>query len=215
MRRMNRLLRILPFLLLALLGVVFVACTSGGGGAINDDGTGFDLDGGARDGDADAEEEAVYQAILRTTGGDKAECSGVPALSIGAFGNPAAEPPVPSTAVPNGTKEEATVVAVFCKVAPKAGGFAVYATVGRSGTTFELEADVDAQGASTAAGVTLIGPNGTWSSETCTLTQTGPQMGVANGRYWATFSCPGATSTENVSCDLSGEVRLENCDEKE
>lgn len=188
------------------LGLLAFACASsnnGSGATSSPDGSIDDLDAG--DG-GDAEKDEDQQAILRT-GGSGAGCEDVPDLAIGTFGDAGVEP----KPVPNGTREDATVVAVNCRVIPANGGYSVYATVGRSGTTFELEANVDSNGATTAGGVSLIGPAGTWQSETCTLSQTSPQMGVTTGRYWAVFSCPASTSTPNVTCDLFGEVRVENC----
>lgn len=204
---MTRSLRFLGFVP-PVLAVLAFACGSsdnnGSGATPSPDGS-FDLDAGT---DADAEEEKDQQAILRTQGAGMG-CEDVPDLAIGDFGSAdAGTLPKP---VPNGTREDATVVAVNCRVIPASGGFSVYATVGRSGTTFELEANVDSNGATTAGGVSLIGPAGTWQSETCTLSQTSPEMGVGTGRYWGVFSCPASTSTPNVTCDLFGEIRVENC----
>jgi hypothetical protein len=202
------------FLPLGLALVAFAACSSGGGsgGPIDGSDAGFFDATRTEGGDA---EDVPQQAVLRTSGSGEAGCADVPVLEIGEFGNPAAEPPVPATPIPNGRREDGSIVQVYCEVVPKGGGYRVYATVGRSGTTFELEADVDSSGATNAGGVVLIGPKGTWTSETCTLAQSAPYMGVATGRYWATFSCPSSTSTPNVTCDVAGEVRLENCTQKE
>lgn len=202
MTRSFRFLRLLPP---ALALVAFACGTSNDntGSTSSPDG-GFDID--ASDFDSGDAREADQQAILRT-GGSGAGCEDVPDLAIGDFGDAGTV----ARPVPNGTREDATVVAVNCRVVPASGGYTIYATIGRSGTTFELEANVDSNGATTNGGVSLIGPAGTWQSETCTLSQTSPEMGVGSGRYWAAFSCPASTSTPNVTCDLFGEVRVENC----
>lgn len=208
---MNRYARLLRFLPTAL---VFLACSSssstGGsssGGGV--DGGGTDQDGGgAGDGDTETKQQGILK-ISTTNSDGGGTCTDAPELAIGEFGD--VEANKPARVVPNGTKENGTVVAVSCKVVSASGGFSVYGTVGRSGTTFEILADVDSKGASSAGKMTFIGPNGTWSSETCVLSQPLATMGVAAGRYWAAFSCPSSTSTENLTCDVSGEIRLENC----
>lgn len=203
---MRRSLRVFGFLVPAAVIFACSSSDSSSGTTATPDG-GVDLD----DSSVDAL-KSTQQAILRTDGSGTG-CEAVPDLAIGDFGDPANN--VPAKPIPNATREDGSVIAVFCQVFPKDGGFRVYATVGRSGTTFELDANVDSAGAETTAAMSLIGPDGTWKSQTCTLSQTSPQMGVATGRYWAKFSCPSSTSTPNVTCDVSGEIRLENCSDHE
>ena len=81
------------------------------------------------------------------------------------------------------------------------------------GTTMSLttSATVDAQGGTTAGKLELKGNGAEWSSSSCKLDATGVQMGVAAGRYWATFACMGATSGTGETCDIFGQLRIENC----
>lgn len=139
-------------------------------------------------------------------GGAAATCATVPAFKIGQFADATAHRPVK-----NGEVEDGETANVACRVAPNGTGFAVEATIGLGTTTLTLRSDVDATGGSTDAKLNLVGGGATWSSATCTLDATGVQMGVAAGRYWALVSCGGATSATGDTCDLFGQVRVENC----
>lgn len=139
-------------------------------------------------------------------GGAAAGCGSVPAFALGAFADATAHRPVK-----NGAEENGETANVACRVAPAGAGFAVEMTIGLGTTTLTIRSDVDGTGGSTAAKLDLVGGGATWTSDTCTLDATGVQMGVAAGRYWAIVSCGGATSSAGDTCDLFGQVRVENC----
>jgi hypothetical protein len=98
-------------------------------------------------------------------------------------------------------------VTVTCRVAPTGSGFAVNATITSGGTTLEVSGDVDASGNTANGKMTL----GSWQSTMTKLDTSGnAQFGIAAGRYWALFSTK-ATSTTSETCDIFGEIRVENC----
>ena len=183
--------------------VLLTACSSGGSGPIGGGDAGTSSSTSSSGGDPPA---PVPQAIVTTNGGAAAQCASVPALQIGAFADATAHRPVK-----NGEVENGETANVACRVAPNGNGFAVEMTVGLGTTTLTVRSDVDASGGSSAAKLNLVGGGATWSSTTCTLDATGVQMGVAAGRYWAMLSCAGATSASGDTCDIFGQVRVENC----
>lgn len=188
---------------------LLVACTSGGSGPIGggDAGTTSSSSGNtssSSSGEVDPA-PAAPQAIATINGGAAAECATVPALKLGEFGETGNRP------VQNGAVESGATANVACRVASNGGSFAVEVTIGLGTTTLTVRSDVDSAGASSAAKMNLVGNGATWSSDTCKLEAATALMGVASGRYWAMLSCPGATSASGDTCDIFGQVRVENC----
>jgi hypothetical protein len=188
----------------AVVFLLLVGCSSGGSGPIGetDGGTASSSSGGSSSGEA----PATPQAIAQLNGGAAAGCATVPAFTLGAFADATAHRPVKS-----GETENGETANVACRVAPNGSDFAVEMTLGLGGTTVTIRSDVDATGGSHAAKLNLVSGAATWASETCTLDATGVQMGVAAGHYWAMVSCMGATSAGGETCDIFGQVRVENC----
>lgn len=183
-----------------LVVLLLVACTSGGGGPIGgtDAGTSTSSSG-------DPQAPATPQAIATLNGGAAAGCATVPALKVGQFAEATAHRPVK-----NGETEDGESVTVACRVAPNGAGFAVNLTIAKGTTSLAISDDVDDSGGSTTANMNVTS-GATWSSASCKLDASGVQMGVANGRYWAMVTCMGATSTTGETCDIFGQVRVENC----
>jgi hypothetical protein len=151
------------------------------------------------------------RAIVTMNGGAAAGCATVPSFHVGDFGDQATG--VPPTPVDDGAVDGGRTVAVTCKVAPSAGGgFDLEANVATVGdTTLTIRAAVDAQGKTKAGNMTLK-KTSTWSSASCDLDATAlPQGAVAGGRYWALVACGGSTSDTGATCDISGQLRVENC----
>lgn len=191
-----------------------VACTSGGAGPIGGStssggSSGASSSGGSTSsgGSSGTTEIATPQAIARFNGGAAAGCASVPAFNVGQFADATAHRPVKS----GEADDDGESVSVACRIAPNGGDFAVNLTITKGPTTLAIQDDVDGQGGSTTARVDLSGGGASWSSASCKLDATGLQMGVAAGRYWAMVTCMGAASTGGDTCDIFGEVRVENC----
>lgn len=190
--------------------VLIVACTSGGSGPIG----GTTSSGGSTSGESTSSggssgttEVATPQAIARFNGGAAAGCATVPAFNVGQFADATAHRPV----ISGEADDDGQSVSMACRIAPNGTDFAVNLTITKGTTTLAIEDGVDARGGSITAKVDLSGGGASWSSASCTLDATGLQMGIAAGRYWATVTCMGATSAGGETCDIFGEVRVENC----
>jgi hypothetical protein len=210
----------LPVVLLSFLAVVVAAaCGSttssdpgADGGPAEGGGADGPVDAGGNDtGEGDGSAAATPRAIVRANGGAAAGCATVPALIVGDFGDPTTgAPPSP---VDNGGQVGGKAVAITCRVAPiAAGGFTLSGSVAISGdTSFTIDATLDPKGKTSAGSFTLT-KTSRWTSATCTLDPTSrPEQGVAAGRFWGMLSCGGATSDKGATCDIFGELRLENC----
>jgi len=198
-----------------------VACgstTSALDASLNDAGP---SDGGTTDGggesdastrDAANEDGALAKprAIVRMNGGAAADCATVPAMAVGDFGD--ASMGISPTPLENGERQAGKVVTIQCRVAPDGSGYAVEGSVAvEGGIALSLRGAVDAAGKGSATAFSLKKTVG-WSSTSCTLDTTlQPQAGVAPGRVWAMVSCGGAKSDTGGTCDIFGEIRLENC----
>jgi hypothetical protein len=185
-------------------GCALSACTSGGAGPIGGDGDGG---GTSSSGGSSGTPVATPQAIARLNGGAAAECATVPAFDVGQFADATAHRPVKS----GESDDDGQAVTVACRIAPNGTDFAVNVSIAKGTTTLAIEDDVDAKGGSITAKVDLRGGGASWSSASCTLDATGVQMGIAPGRYWAMVTCMGATSAGGETCDIFGEIRVENC----
>lgn len=186
------------------LVLTLVACTGGGGST----GT---SDGGAAGADGGPPASAVAQAIVRVNGGAAASCAKVPSIAIGDF--PDTERGAPSRPVRHGSDEQGLAVTVECRVARRAAGeFELTSQMTLGSKTLNVEGVLDASGATTAGKMLLKDDATTWTAATCRFDAAAdPSMGVAAGRYWALLSCTGATAATGETCDVSGQIRLENC----
>ncbi len=177
-------------------------------------GTGGETDAAPK-GDTGA---ATPQAILDTMigPGTGAPCSAAGnGLGVGAFGD--AEKGTGAIPVKSGASQEGKAVTVSCRVTRGSnGGFDVKADVAvDSNGSISLTSGTDDIGQSTTAEITLTRADGAaWSSKTCTLDPgSNPLRGIALGRYWTTFRCAAAAPTGPApdACDVTGELRIENC----
>ena len=172
-------------------------------------------DGGSQDaGDARPVPLARAQAIVTMSGGAAAGCVTVPPMRLGDFpdvaGGTKARPVV------SGDVEGGNAVSVACRVVAAGSGFSLEATIAIAGdATLTLRATTDAQARTTAGRMTLR-KTAAWSSTSCTFDAAAlsPSGGVANGRYWALVTCGGATSDIGATCDIFGQIRVENCTAK-
>lgn len=210
--------------------VVAAACALGCGGSTtagvsaSDHGGAADASGSAPDAGASATDggtsdgalpAATPQAILTLNGGAAAGCASVPAMKVGDFGDQTKG--VPPAPVASGATAGGEVVTVTCRVAPSAGGFELQATIALANdATLSLQGTLDADGKTAAANLVLEKGSTKWTSTTCTTAPSavGPFGGVAAGRSWTLFTCGGATSNDAATCDIFGQIRVENCREQ-
>lgn len=166
-------------------------------------------DGAAPDSTADG--GLVARAIVTMNGGAAGGCVTVPTMMLGDFGDPGAGSPPRS--VGNGERFEGKAATVDCRIAPRPDGFEITATVALGDTPrLTLSGKTDLKGSSSAAAMTLAGER-SWTSPSCTLdvSALSPQGGVAAGRYWGRLTCMRATNDLGATCDIFGQIRLENC----
>jgi len=131
----------------------------------------------------------------------------VPNFTVGEFGDGSK----PARPVRDGEQDGANRVSVTCRVRPSGANFEVEANIATAGdTTFTLLATVDAQGKS-AAGAMTLKKTTQWTHPTCDLAILTPQQGVAAGRYWAHITCASSVTDPPATCDIFGELRIENC----
>lgn len=125
-------------------------------------------------------------------------------LSVGDFGNPAAEPPVPAQPAQGFWKDKQ--VQLTCSVKPSGDGFAVMSSMYYEGDSIGLNG-LTPVGADGFILYVKIG-SGEYKHKNCTLEY--PQNGgVAAGRFWAKIACPAEAVAD--TCAFEAEVRLENC----
>ncbi len=160
--------------------------------------------------DDDASVMAKPRAIVRMNGGAAADCATVPAMAVGDFGDVSMGIfPIP---VQTGERQAGKVVTIQCRVVSDGSGYVVEGNVAVDGdAALSLRGTVAAGGKGSATAFSLKKTVG-WSSTSCTLDTTlRPGAGVAAGRVWAMVSCGGAKSDTGGTCDIFGEIRLENC----
>lgn len=161
--------------------------------------------------DAPVDAGPAARAIVTVHGGAAAGCATVPPMTVGDFGAPAGG--VPAKSVANDERIDGKRVGVACRVAALSDGFEIDATVTiEGGPRLTLTGKTDLKGSSSATVFTLAQER-TWKSPTCKLDVSGisPQGGAASGRYWGLVTCAGATSDLGATCDIFGQIRLENC----
>jgi hypothetical protein len=158
-------------------------------------------------------------------GGEKncGEAGGL--FTLGAFGNPAFDPPVPSEPKKDGDSEQQGSVGVQCSVTAAGDNtFNVSASLqltGATGGTFVIRQSK----VSTTDGATS-GVSGTFSKRGgaglvynqndggCTIRFTTPFQGVAAGRIWGQIECPRVSNSgAQVVCKAIADFRFENCDQ--
>jgi hypothetical protein len=160
--------------------------------------------------DADGAFVPKSRAIVRMNGGAAADCATVPAMAIGDFGDVAMG--IAPTPVENGDRLAGKVVTIQCRVARDGSGYALEGNVAVDGdVTLALRGALDNAGKGNVTAFSLKKTVG-WTSTSCTLdTTVRPGAGAAAGRIWAMVSCGGARSEAGGTCDIFGEIRLENC----
>lgn len=175
------------------------------------DGSTLDAPGDASTLDAPIDAGPAARAIVTVHGGAAAGCVTVPPMTVGDFGAPAAG--VPAKSVANDERVDGKRVGVACRVAALSDGFEIDATVSvEGGPRLKLTGKTDLKGSSSAT-VFSLAQERTWTSPTCKLdvSAISPQGGAASGRYWGLVTCAGATSDLGATCDIFGQIRLENC----
>jgi len=189
----------------ASMFVLFLAaCSTGGSDPIGSpDGGTSSSSGGSSSGSTGT---VPAQAIAQFNGGAAAGCATVPAFKVGDFADATAHRPVK-----DGDTEAGQTVHVDCRVAPDADKFELTVVITMGTSSVNLEGSLDAQGGTTSGKLLLKGNGAEWTATSCKLDATGVQMGVAAGRYWAMVSCAGATSANADTCDIFGQLRVENC----
>ncbi len=171
-------------------------------------------DSGSAGAPSEGSEDAAAPAarvIVAMNGGAAPGCVTVPPMTLGTFGDPAAG--APAVPVTDGERLQGKPVAVTCRVTSLADGFAIDAAVTvEGGARLTLAAKTDLKGSSSNAAVSLAEER-SWSSPSCTLdvSALAPQGGVGPGRYWGLVTCMGAANDLGATCDLFGQIRLENC----
>lgn len=163
-------------------------------------------------------------APLDTAGGEKncGEAGGL--FTLGEFGNPAFDPPIPSKPKKDGDAEQQGSVGVQCSVTPAGEGeFNVSASLtltGATGGTFVIrQAKVKTTGADNGVSATFSKRGGAGlvynqNDGGCSIRFTSNFQGVASGRIWGEITCPKVTNSgAQVACAGIAQFRFENCDQ--
>jgi hypothetical protein len=164
-------------------------------------------------------------APLDTAGGEK-NCGEAGALfSIGEFGNPAFDPPIPTKPVKDGDSTQQGGAGVTCSVTPAGENeFNVSASLnltGATGGSFTIrQAKVKAvEGAANGVSAVFSKRSGAGivyqqNDGGCSIRFTTQYQGVAAGRIWGEITCPKVTNaTAQVACEATAQFRFENCDQ--
>lgn len=149
-------------------------------------------------------------------------------FTIGEFGNPAFDPPIPTKPVKDGDSTQQGGAGVGCSVKPAGEGqFAISGFLnltGATGGTFNIRnstvstnctADAPCKGIS--ATFSKRSGGGLVYNQTdggCQLVYLTNYQGVAAGRVWGEITCPKVTNeTAGVACQAVAQFRFENCDQ--
>jgi hypothetical protein len=181
--------------------------------------------------DDKATPQVVFEGNLQTTsapldtaGGEKNCGEAGQLFTIGEFGNPALDPPVPSSPKKSGDADQQGNVSVTCSVLPAgADEFTVSASAsltGATGGTFTIrQAKIKTTGENTGISATFSKRSGagivySQADGGCTIRFTTPFQGVAAGRVWGEIDCPKVTNANaQVACRAVAQFRFENCDQ--
>lgn len=147
-------------------------------------------------------------------------------FSVGKFGNPAFDPPIPSEPKKDGDSEQQGSVGFGCSVRSSGqDAFDISASLrltGATGGNFVVTGNVKSvcDDANPCKGI-----NATWSKNggagiiynahnDCVIRYTTPFQGVAAGRVWGEIECPKVTNDgAGVACKAVAQFRFENCDQ--
>jgi len=170
--------------------------------------------------------EAVYSQTSEPLDPDQKNCNESGEIfTVGKFGNPAFDPPVPSEPKKDGDSDGQGGVGVGCSVKSKdANTFTVSASLrvtGANGGTFVITGDV---GSTCDPNNPCKGVKATWGKNSgiifqtpksdCIVRYTTPFQGVAAGRIWGEIECPKVTNAEaGFACKAVAQFRFENCDQ--
>jgi hypothetical protein len=172
------------------------------------------------DDDTKATPQAIFDnAFLQ---GNNSTCKDVgPLFKVGDFGNPNAEPPVPSSAVKRGDAYGQGSADIDCVVSPAGTDeFNVAGTIALSGATgglFKIDGKLKTQGDQNTNIHAIFSSKksgNTYDDRTCTVTYEASYRGIAPGRVWGIITCPTATNSQaQTVCEATAEFRFENCGE--
>lgn len=171
---------------------------------------------------------STTSAPIDTAGGEKNCGESGPLFTIGEFGNPALDPPVPSKPKKDGDSDQQGSVGVSCSVTPAGNNeFTVSASASLSGATggtftirdAKIRTDCSPNTPCTGISALFSKRSGAGivyqqSDGGCTLRFTTPFQGVAAGRVWGEIECPKvANQTAQVACKAVAQFRFENCNQ--
>lgn len=179
--------------------------------------------------DEKATPQAIFDGYLETTPAqlepDEKNCGEAGGLfTIGEFGNPAFDPPIPSKPVKDGDQTQQGGAGVTCSVTPAGEGeFNVAVSLnltGATGGTFVIrQSKVKTDGAANGVSATFSkrgGANIVYNQNDggCSIRFTTSYQGVAAGRIWGEITCPKVTNSgAGVACQAKAQFRFENCDQ--
>lgn len=149
-------------------------------------------------------------------------------FTIGEFGNPAFDPPIPTKPVKDGDSTQQGGAGVGCSVTPAGEGeFNISGFLnltGATGGTFNVRQSKVKTACPPEAPCTGI--SATFSKRSgaglvynqtdggCSLVFTTNYQGVAAGRVWGEITCPKVTNDgAGVACQAKAQFRFENCDQ--